>query len=69
MRADRPARTPTTPAILRTAQLLDMLGVSRMTLHRWRRDQQFPAAVQLGPRAIGWLRSDVEAWLANRPTA
>ena len=27
---------------------------------------EFPAPVKLGARAVGWRRSDVEAWLADR---
>jgi len=30
---------------------------------------EFPAPVKLGARAVGWRRSDIEAWLESRPAA
>ena len=56
------------PAILRVDDLTEMLGVSRKTIWSWRRSGDFPEPVKLGPRLIGWRRSDVDAWL-NRPAA
>lgn len=43
-----------------------LLNISRATLARWRKTRGFPQPVQLGPRSVGFLRSDVEAWLASR---
>jgi prophage regulatory protein len=39
---------------------------NRMTLRRWIASQDFPKSVQLGPNTVGWLKSEVEAWLAAR---
>lgn len=63
---------PTTvaPAILRVDDLTEMLGVCRKTIWSWRRSGLFPEpTVRLGPRLIAWRRSDIDAWLADHPTA
>ena len=58
--------------ILRTRDVLALLGISRTTL--WRRVQSgdFPAPVRLGgkgSRAVGWRREDVERWMEALPNA
>jgi prophage regulatory protein len=35
-------------------------------LYQYIRDGEFPASVQLGPRAVGWLESDVSDWISAR---
>jgi prophage regulatory protein len=39
---------------------------NRMTLRRWIDSQGFPRHLRLGPNSIGWLKSEVEAWLSAR---
>jgi predicted DNA-binding transcriptional regulator AlpA len=55
----------------RQRELLQLLGISRVTLWTWRRNpkMRFPAGVQLGPNTVAWRRSDIEAWLSTRPAA
>ena len=55
--------------IQRKPAVLAQLGVSDTTLRRWMADDGFPRPRQLGPRAVGWIASEVEAWLHARPTA
>ena len=59
-------------AILRTAEVLELIGLSRTTI--WRRVQagDFPAPIRLGPagsRAVGWRSEEVEEWVRSRPAA
>lgn len=56
-----------TPLIYRKQAVLELLGVSDSTLRRWIADADFPAARQLGPRAVGWSAADVTTWLDSRP--
>jgi len=51
--------------ILREKELIKIVGLSRTSIWRKERLGTFPRRVKLGAggRAIGWLRSDVEAWL------
>ena len=57
---NRPAR------ILRSREVEARTGLSRSTLYRWRLAGRFPPAVTLGPRSVGWIESDVDAWIQER---
>jgi predicted DNA-binding transcriptional regulator AlpA len=43
-------------------------NVSRQTIYNWEKKGLFPNRRQLGPNAIGWLKSEVDDWATNRPT-
>ena len=45
-----------------TAEVLRVVGVNRSTLFRWTKRGRFPRKHVSG----GWLRSDVERWLAEK---
>jgi prophage regulatory protein len=51
--------------ILREKEVIKVVGLSRTSIWRKERLGSFPRRVKLGAsgRAIGWFRSDVEAWL------
>ena len=55
--------------ILRLPAVQEVTGLSKTTLWRLRNDGEFPAPRRLGGRAIGWVASEVEAWIASRPPA
>jgi prophage regulatory protein len=50
--------------ILRLPAVKARTGLSRSTIYQRISDRQFPAPVNLGARAVGWLESSVDAWLA-----
>ncbi len=55
--------------ILRLRQVMALTGLSKTTLWRRVRDEDFPAALRLGgakSRAVGWRRGEVEEWLRER---
>ena len=52
--------------ILSKAAIGAWLGVAPGTIDRWAREGIFPRKLQLGPARVGWRRSAVEAWLAER---
>jgi prophage regulatory protein len=61
-------RAPSSPrVILRLRQVVARTGLARSTLYERIQAGTFPAQISLGPRAVGWLESDVEAWIAGRP--
>ena len=45
-------------------ELVETLGVTRQTIHRWVKDGKFPAPNHIN-RSTFWLRDDVEKWLAG----
>ncbi|CAG9183507.1 AlpA family transcriptional regulator [Cupriavidus respiraculi] len=52
-------------AILRRKQVEIETGLSRSTIYQRIKGKTFPPAVQLGPRAVGWRRGDIDAFLAD----
>jgi prophage regulatory protein len=62
-------QTFASPLILRRPQVETRTGLSRSTLYQYIQDGLFPRPVTLGPRAVGWLESDVNAWIDARARA
>lgn len=52
--------------IVRTNELAERLGISRITLWRWEREGLIPRKRQIGPNVVGWLASEIDAWWASR---
>jgi len=50
--------------ILRRKQVEDRTGLSRSTIYLRIQEGTFPKPINLGARAVGWLESEIEAWLA-----
>jgi prophage regulatory protein len=48
---------------IRPQQLAIMLGVSTVTLWRWRKDRILPEPLSIGPRFIGWPPSVIYQWI------
>ena len=55
--------------IERNPEVQRRTGASRSTIYAWVRLGLFPKPVKIGPRAVGWRKSDVDAWLASRESA
>jgi len=53
-------------AILRCKQVQARTGLSRSTIYAHVKAGLFPGPVPLGPRAVGWVESDVSTWIAER---
>jgi prophage regulatory protein len=41
-------------------------GASDTSIWRWVRDGRFPPPRKIGPRAVGWLKSEIDDWVAGR---
>ena len=41
-------------------------GLSRSTIYEKMKSGTFPKPVKLGPRAVGWLDAEIDAWLEER---
>lgn len=55
-----------TTKVLRLRPVLDTVGLSRSSIYAMVAAGKFPKPIRLGPRAVGWLASDVEEWLDTR---
>jgi prophage regulatory protein len=52
--------------ILRLRALEDLTGRRRSSIYEDMAAGRMPRQISLGPRAVGWLRVEIEAWLAAR---
>jgi len=52
--------------IIRKPELLAMLGLSDPTVWRKEKRGEFPKRLRLGAGAVGWLESEINAWLEER---
>ena len=52
--------------ILRRKQVEARTGLSCSTIYLRMSEGKFPKPISLGARAVGWLESEIEDWLAAR---
>lgn len=52
--------------ILRLPRVKDCTGLSRSGIYDRIAKGEFPAQIPIGARAVGWLESEVGAWIAHR---
>lgn len=50
--------------ILRLPEVKARTGLSRSTVYQRVAERTFPPPVNLGKRAVGWLASEIDGWLA-----
>lgn len=55
--------------ILREPQVKQLTKLARTTRWRLERAGQFPKRRQLGANSVGWLRSEIDAWIKGRALA
>ena len=53
--------------LLRRTEVEEIVRLSRSTIYHLMKIGQFPAPIRIGQRAVRWLLSDIETWLATRP--
>jgi prophage regulatory protein len=52
--------------ILRLALVKQRTGLSRSSIYSGVKQGTFPSQISLGPRAVGWLESSIDEWIASR---
>lgn len=61
---------PTTgDRIIRLPEVINRTGYTKPSIYRLMKENQFPQCVKLGPRAIGWHESIINAWVDSRKQA
>lgn len=63
------ARSKVSYSILRLPAVKSLTGLSRSTIYLRISYGQFPKAVSLGARAVGWVESEIQDWLEQRISA
>lgn len=55
--------------ILRESEVINAgYATSRSAMRRQIASGTFPPPIRLGPKSIGWRRTELDAWLANQPS-
>jgi prophage regulatory protein len=52
--------------LLSKAQVQERVLYSPTHLYRLEKRRQFPQRVRLGPSRVGWVESEVDAWIKDR---
>jgi len=56
----------TSGRFIRDRECRTLTGLSKSTLWRLEKDGRFPRRRKISTRAVGWLSSEVESWIAER---
>ena len=51
---------------MREPEVQRITGLSRTTRWRLQRDGMFPYRRQISPNSVGWLASEINAWVAEK---
>ena len=60
---------PNCDRIMRRPEVQLTTGLSRASQYRLIARRDFPPPIRLSANTVGWLRSEVEAWIASRVAA
>lgn len=52
--------------LLRLPAVKERTGKSRSTIYAEIKDGRFPSQIQIGPRSVGWLESEIDEWIQDR---
>jgi len=55
--------------ILRLKQTINKTGLSRSSIYSMMKSGQFPKSYRLSARAVGWLESDIDSFIASKISA
>jgi prophage regulatory protein len=60
------ATPPVVKRIIRMTELTQSVGISRAWIYKLIHTGAFPRPIRLGPHSIGFLATEVEAWIEQR---
>ena len=52
--------------LLRLPEVMSRTGYKRSNIYQLMNLSDFPKSVQLGPRAVAWLSSEIDQWIDDR---
>ncbi len=57
---------PPVHSILRLQSVKQRTGLSRSSIYMRMKEGSFPRQITLGPRSVGWLEADINAWIETK---
>lgn len=67
--ASKSQHVPLSISILRRPEVEGRTGLSRSTIYLKIAQGSFPRPVSLGPRAVGWVSAEIDAWIEQQVAA
>ena len=61
-----PESAPQRARFLRMSEVEQIVGLNKRTIQRMVKEESFPAPVRLHERSIGFVESEVDAWMDNK---
>jgi len=55
-----------TYTVLRLPEVIRQTGLSRSSIYLRIANNEFPAPISLGGRAVGWLQQDIDEWVVEK---
>jgi prophage regulatory protein len=55
--------------VVRMPEVMRRVGLSKSSIYAMVTAKSFPAPIPIGPRARGWLISEISSWLSQRVAA
>ena len=55
--------------ILRLKDVEALLQIHKSTIYRLVKQKRMPRPIRLGPNSVGFLKSEIDEWIATRPRA
>ncbi len=52
--------------IIKLHEVIQITSLSKSSIYSFISNNGFPRQISLGPRCVGWVESDVEAWICDR---
>lgn len=52
--------------IIRLKEVILLTGLAKSTVYKFIKDQSFPKQVSLGSRSVGWVESEIQAWIVDK---
>jgi prophage regulatory protein len=65
LRVPEAAEQPKHQRILRLAQVREVTGLGRSCIYQLQAQKEFPQRIKIGVRAVGWIESEVQQWVAK----
>jgi len=60
---------PSDSRLLRRSEVEAKTGIKRAHIYNLMKEGKFPRPRRLGKRAVGWSSTEIEQWIADRPSA
>ncbi|MEM7207567.1 MAG: AlpA family transcriptional regulator [Pseudomonadota bacterium] len=59
----------TVDRILLLPEVMHLTGKGKTAIYADMKEGRFPAQIQIGKRSVGWLSTEIEAWIVARAAA